>query len=79
MIIADGPACAAGPRTCIGRKFATTQAVCFLTALLRDYKVEPILRAKETRAEWRARVLDARLVITLGVKDVPVTFVRRQK
>ncbi|KJA20056.1 hypothetical protein HYPSUDRAFT_68834 [Hypholoma sublateritium FD-334 SS-4] len=68
-----------GPRTCIGRKFATTEAVCFLTALLRDYKVEPTLRAKETRAEWRARVLDARLMLTLGVKEVPVTFVRRQK
>lgn len=79
MIITDKPLCDAGPRTCIGRKFATTEVVCFLTALLRDYKVEPILRAKETRAEWRARVLDARLVLTLGVKDVPVTFVRRQK
>lgn len=79
IIIANGgPPCAAGPRTCIGRKFATTEAICFLAALLRDYKIESVLRAGETRAEWRACVLDARLMLTLGVKDVSVTFVRRQ-
>ena len=56
-----------------------TEAVCFLTLLLRDYKVEPLLRAAETLAQWNARVLDAKIGLTLGVKDVPVTFVRRDK
>ncbi|KAF9482311.1 cytochrome P450 [Pholiota conissans] len=66
-----------GPRTCIGRKFATTEVVCFLTMLLRDYKVQPIMRPGETKEEWRKRVMDGKLVLTLGVKDVPVKFVRR--
>jgi cytochrome P450 len=66
-----------GPRTCIGRKFATTEAVCFLTMLLREYRVRPTLQGKETREAWRERVVDAKVLLTLGIKDVPVTFVRR--
>lgn len=46
--------------------------------LLRDYRIVPTLRGKETTAQWQERVLDAKLGITLGVKDVPVTFVRRR-
>ncbi|KAH0580883.1 hypothetical protein H2248_012042 [Termitomyces sp. 'cryptogamus'] len=68
-----------GPRTCIGRKFATTEAVAFLTVLLRDWKVEPILKDGETKEGWRKRVLDARLVLTLGVADVPLRFTKRSK
>lgn len=67
-----------GPRACIGRKFATTEAVCFLTMLLRDWKVEPALKPNETKQAWQERILDARLVLTLGVADVPVRFIRRQ-
>lgn len=68
-----------GPRACIGRKFATTEAVAFLTVLLRDWKVEPILKEDETKEEWRDRVLDAKLVLTLGVSDVPLKFTRRTR
>ncbi|KAF8191805.1 cytochrome P450 [Pholiota molesta] len=68
-----------GPRTCIGRKFATTEAVCFLTMLLREYKVQPILQGKEGMEEWKNRVIDAKVMLTLGIKDVPVKFVRRGK
>ncbi|KAG6901989.1 hypothetical protein C0995_005948 [Termitomyces sp. Mi166 len=68
-----------GPRACIGRKFATTEAVAFLTMLLRDWKVEPILKDGETKEAWRERVLDAHLVLTLGVTDVPLRFMRRRK
>ncbi|KAG6850123.1 hypothetical protein H0H93_000745 [Arthromyces matolae] len=64
-----------GPRACIGRKFATTEAVAFLTMLLRDYKVEPILKDGETKEEWRKRVLDGRIVLTLGVADVGLRVV----
>ncbi|KAF8155579.1 cytochrome P450 [Crassisporium funariophilum] len=68
-----------GPRACIGRKFATTESVCFLTMLLRDYKIEPVLNAGETKEEWRERVLSATIVLTLGVRDVPVKFIRRTR
>ncbi len=66
-----------GPRTCIGRKFSTTESVAFLTMLLRDYKIEPILYEAETKEQWKERVLDVTVGITLGVKSVPVTFIRR--
>ncbi|KAJ7686679.1 cytochrome P450 [Mycena rosella] len=45
--------------------------------LLRDWKVEPILREGETKEAWGARIMDARIVLTLGVRDIPVRFVRR--
>ncbi|KAJ6488011.1 cytochrome P450 [Mycena sanguinolenta] len=67
-----------GPRACIGRKFATVEATCFLTLLLRDWQVLPILRDGETKTAWAARVLDARIVLTLGVADFPVRLVRRK-
>jgi cytochrome P450 len=68
-----------GPRACIGRKFATVEAVCFLTLLLRDFKVEPLLRTGETKAQWQDRALDGKVGLTLGVVNVPVRFVRRMR
>ncbi|KAF9269583.1 cytochrome P450 [Marasmius fiardii PR-910] len=68
-----------GPRGCIGRKFATTEAVCFLAMLLRDFKVEPLLQAGETKDQWKERILDGKIILTLGVLDVPVTFKRRAR
>ncbi|KAI0049196.1 cytochrome P450 [Auriscalpium vulgare] len=67
-----------GPRTCIGRKFAAIEAVCFLTFLLRDWHVAPSQRPGETGEQWRARVMDAAVGMTLGVKSVPVTLTRRR-
>ncbi|KAJ6470065.1 cytochrome P450 [Mycena vitilis] len=67
-----------GPRTCIGRRFATVEATCFLTLLLRDWQVLPILRDGETREAWGARMMDAHIVLTLGVKDLPLRFVKRK-
>ncbi|TFK72487.1 cytochrome P450 [Pluteus cervinus] len=67
-----------GPRACIGRKFATLEAVCFIACLMRDWKVEPLLNSGETKEEWKKRVVDAKMVLTLGVKDVPLRFVRRK-
>ncbi|KAJ8597312.1 cytochrome P450 [Rhizopogon salebrosus TDB-379] len=72
-----------GPRACLGKKFATTEVVCLLALLLRDWHVEPLLSVnvstgeKETVEEWRARVMQAVMGITLGIKDVPLTFTRR--
>jgi cytochrome P450 len=73
----------AGPRSCLGKKFATTEAVCFLVLLLRDWRVEPLLSVnvstgeKETKEEWRERVLQAKMTLTMGVRDVPLTFTKR--
>ncbi|OJA17149.1 hypothetical protein AZE42_05103 [Rhizopogon vesiculosus] len=72
-----------GPRACPGKKFATTEAVCLLALLLRDWKVVPLLSVnvstgeKETTEEWRARVMHPVMGITMGVRDIPLTFVRR--
>jgi hypothetical protein len=66
-----------GPRACIGRKFATVEATCFFALLLRDWKVLPILRDGETKEDWATRTMDARIVLTLGVGDIAVRFVRR--
>ncbi|KAH7911852.1 cytochrome P450 [Hygrophoropsis aurantiaca] len=78
-----------GPRACLGRKFSTTEAVCLLSLLLRDWRIEPLLAPRasaggaksspvlETREEWHARVMEATMGLTLGVKNVPLRFIRR--
>ncbi|KAJ7590446.1 cytochrome P450 [Mycena floridula] len=66
-----------GARACIGRRFATSESVAFLSMLLRDWRVKPLLNPGETKEAWRNRTLDASLVVTLGVKDVPLIFERR--
>ena len=70
-----------GPRACLGRKFASTEGVCFL-ALLRDWRVEPSLAMQpncqvENVDKWRGRVLQARVELTMGINDVPLRFMRR--
>ncbi|KAJ7152013.1 cytochrome P450 [Mycena filopes] len=66
-----------GPRTCIGRRFALTEGVAFLSNLLRDWKIHIVLNAGETRLQWRERVVRGITVLTLGVGDVPVRLTRR--
>ncbi|KAF8138090.1 cytochrome P450 [Mycena galopus ATCC 62051] len=67
-----------GPRACIGRKFATVETTCFLTLLLRDWQVLPILRDGGTKKAWAARVMDTHVVLLLGVADFPVRLVKRK-
>ncbi|TFK59164.1 cytochrome P450 [Pluteus cervinus] len=69
---------AVGSRACLGRKFATIESVCFLASLLRDWKVTPTLRVGETKEAWQDRVMDAKIMLTLSLKDVPLTFTRRE-
>ena len=66
-----------GPRTCLGHKFAKIEAVCFLTHLIREWRIEPELKDGETREQWRARVLEPRFVVTLAFDKVPIKLVRR--
>ncbi|KAF8135969.1 cytochrome P450, partial [Mycena galopus ATCC 62051] len=68
-----------GPRACIGRRFATVEATCFLALLLRDWKVLPILREGENKETWGARMMQANIVLTLGVHDIPLRFERRKR
>jgi cytochrome P450 len=72
-----------GPRSCIGRKYSTTEAVCFLAHLLPDWRVEPLLMVRpngkmETLDEWRERIFQADMLMTLGMKDHAVRLVRRK-
>lgn len=66
-----------GPRACIGRKFAAVEAVCWLAMLLRDFKVEVPSQPGETREQTRERVMQAQMIMTLSVGDVPIRLVRR--
>lgn len=66
-----------GPRTCLGHKFAKVEAVCFLTNLLREWKVEVVLREGETIEGWKERILTPQFGVTLTLGQVPVRLVRR--
>ncbi|KAJ7145784.1 cytochrome P450 [Mycena epipterygia] len=66
-----------GARVCIGRRFALTEGVAFLSQLLRDWKVQIVLNPGETRPQWRQRVMKGVAGMTLGVGEVPVRLTRR--
>ncbi|KAF8994035.1 cytochrome P450 [Cyathus striatus] len=67
-----------GPRSCLGRKLAITESVCFLTMVLRDWKVEPLTKAGQSVDEWFEEVSKCTAFLTLGVGNVPVRLVRRR-
>ncbi len=68
-----------GPRACVGRKFAQTEAVCFLAHFLRDWKVKVVLEAGETAAQtWDRIAADATLRGTaFSLGSVPIKFIAR--
>ncbi|KAJ7210978.1 cytochrome P450 [Mycena rebaudengoi] len=66
-----------GPRACIGRRFALTKGVAFLSHLLNDWKLHIILNPGESRAQWRKRVMTGTTAMTLGIGKVPVRLTRR--
>jgi len=68
-----------GPRVCVGKKFALTEGVAFLSMLVKDYKLEPVLEAGEDLAGWRARCLDGNVTMTVGFGpgNFPLTLVKR--
>ncbi|KZT40284.1 cytochrome P450 [Sistotremastrum suecicum HHB10207 ss-3] len=67
----------AGPRTCLGMKFATTEATCYLTLLLREWKVEVVLEDGQTKEEWKTKYLTPTLLTTLTLDEVPLRLVKR--
>ncbi|KAH8097088.1 cytochrome P450 [Cristinia sonorae] len=67
-----------GPRVCVGKRFATFEAVCWLTLIMRDWKVDVKLNEGETREQWRERVMKPVMLATMRMDgDVPLTFTRR--
>ncbi|CCA67295.1 hypothetical protein PIIN_01128 [Serendipita indica DSM 11827] len=67
-----------GPRVCIGRRFALVESVAFLCSVLKDYKVEPFLKAGETADAWSTRVLQrVNCRLTMALANTPLTFKRR--
>ena len=54
-----------GPRLCLGRKFSTVEAVCFLSNILRDWKFDVKLEKGESRAQWQLRAMQPNIGVTL--------------
>lgn len=46
-----------GPRACIGRKFAHTEALSLLAHFLRDWVLDVDLAPGETRSQYEERVM----------------------
>ena len=59
-----------GPWACASCKFATIELVCFLTFLLCDFKIEPLLWMGEMKEQWEDQILVAEIALTLSVVDV---------
>ena len=56
-----------GPRQCLGRKFSTVEAVCFLSYLLRDWRFDVKLGEGESPEAWQERVMRPVMAITLKI------------
>ncbi|KAI0323886.1 cytochrome P450 [Cubamyces sp. BRFM 1775] len=66
-----------GARSCVGRRFAITEATCFLAKLVRDWRVEILTRGGETKAQWEAKYMEGRAISNFGIAEMPVRLVRR--
>ncbi|KAJ7496630.1 cytochrome P450 [Mycena latifolia] len=75
----DNPEFDFGPRACIGRKFAQIESTLFL-CLLREWKLDIVLKDGETEVEYGERVLgNASLVgSAFGLGPVPIRLLRRR-
>ncbi|KAI0319906.1 cytochrome P450 [Amylostereum chailletii] len=69
-----------GPRACIGRKFAQTEALAILSSFIHEWTLEPVLGDGETLRQYEDRVLgDASLVGTaFAYTAVPLKLSKRQ-
>ncbi|KZO93613.1 cytochrome P450 [Calocera viscosa TUFC12733] len=69
-----------GPRVCIGRKFALVESTALLALLLRDYKIELVLKAGQTVEEWHAAWVDnVQVGVGFGHKQFPLKMTRRSR
>ncbi|KAF8526648.1 cytochrome P450, partial [Hysterangium stoloniferum] len=69
----------AGPRACVGRRFAHTEAVCFLMSVLRDWKIDIILSEGETRMDYAKRAMGRIDLIgtALSISPAPLKLTKR--
>ena len=68
----------AGPRLCLGRKFSTVEAVCFLSNLLRDWKFDVKLEKAETLSQWQERIMKVEFGVTIKIGQSPHVYVFQQ-
>jgi len=70
-----------GPRACVGRKFAITESINFLSHLLADWRLDVELKGGETRMEYTKRVMSnaGPEGTAFSIKDVSVRLIRRSK
>lgn len=70
----------AGPRTCVGRRFAQTEAVCFLAHFLRDWQVETVVFDGETKEACFERIMSGASMYgtAFGLGEVPVKIRARR-
>lgn len=69
-----------GPRACLGRKFAMTEAVFLLTLLLRHWHASIQLMNGETEQQWQERVLQGSLVgLGFGIQSASIKLTRRPR
>jgi hypothetical protein len=55
-----------------------TEGVCFLTLLLREWKLGVVLENGESKEEWRERVMWAKSEFVLKMRrPVPIQMTRR--
>jgi len=55
------------------------EAVSFLTLLIRDWEVHPLLKEGQSLDDWKVKTFDVTLLILLGIKSVPIKLVRRKR
>ena len=63
------PAFGLGPRGCLGRKFSTVEATCFLSHIIRDWKFDIKLNKGETPKEWQERVMQPDIAVTVKLGE----------
>ena len=68
-----------GPRACVGRRFAHVEALCYLSLLLRDWKLDVVLNEGESRSECMQRILDScgRIGLSFGIGPLDLKFSKR--
>ncbi|KAJ6504353.1 cytochrome P450, partial [Mycena vitilis] len=77
---ADIPMFGVGPRVCPGKKFSHTEAMCFLSLLLRDWHLDVPLLEGETRVDYEKRVMGraARVGMAFGCGPMSLKLTRRK-
>lgn len=70
-----------GPRACIGRKLAHSEAICLIALFLRDWILDIDLKPGETRSQYEERVMTtgAYAGTILGIGSIPLKIKKRSQ